>query len=80
MINFLIYTSISKLTSAVEKIILIRKRILLLVDLQIFEVWLVPTTLALKGLKFDQFKALFGQYASRLKDDLYCRLFTETSE
>ena len=60
-----------KLTSAVEKIVLIRKRILLLVHLQIFEVWLVRTPLALKGLKFDQLKALFGQCASRLKDDPY---------
>ena len=80
MINLLIYTSISKFTSTVEEIILIRKRILLILYLQIFKVWLVPTTLALKGLKFDQFKALFGQYTSRLKDDLYYWLFTETSE
>ena len=54
----LIYTFISKFTSTVEEIILIRKRILLILYLQIFKVWLVPTTLALKGLKFDQFKAL----------------------
>ena len=52
MINLLIYTSISKFTSTVEEIILIRKRILLILYLQIFKVWLVPTTLALKGLKF----------------------------
>ena len=71
MINFLIYTSISKFTSTVEEIILIRKRIMLILYLQIFKVWLVSTALALKGLKFDQFKALFGQFTSRLKDDLY---------